>query len=1010
MFRLFATLGVLLISSGQVAFAADVVDVRFKEHEGYSRLVFDFGKTVKYSLDKTTSGKLILGFEQQADVAGELPNKDALRNISGVKVLSDSPLKLSINVPADSRIRDFSIGDRLILDVYNSPGQVQPAREDSDAPQAVQKSVPEPAVKPKKVEAATATALSDEKKEEPAVVPAKAEEAQAHPEEHKEVRLPQPDIPIKIQKPQDVNHNLVALSDTKAFGMAVFELNGKYVFVNDSATFSVIPQFNGPQASVLNPAERLTIDGATAFEVKQLEGFDVLPTGGGLLWRIAISDVEKVRKPVALERLDVVPDRLRSGSLFWPLDKPRKLFEMEDPYTGRMIKIVTVDDANQFTGSAYDFVDLMVLPSAVGLAILPKVDDLEIELGEGGVTVSRPEGLTLASSEMRAIRSVKQKVKRVESGWKNIYHFHDWMFGDVEMLNENRNIILSGFDGERDQSAPEGFLDLAKMYLSNAMGFEALGLLDLVADKVEGISDNHEFKALRAGSEALSGRYQEAFYNLSDEDLSLYPETGYWKAFVLANLGDWQQAIDTMPREFDVLFAYPDWVFNRLAVNLAEIALRAGEVDTAQDLLDEIEHREEHLLPHQKAALAYLQGESSRQQEEYNTTIKTWNKLAAGSDDLYRARAGLALTRLSVERGKISSEDEINNLERLRYAWRGDELEAQVNYWLGKAYFETGEYARALNILREATTYAVGSDLSSRIAAEMRDLYVDLFLGERLSKMSPLDAAALYEQFSELVPSGDQGDQIVERLAERLVQADLLDRASALLEKQLSYRLKGVDAYRVARRLALLKLIDEQPGAALEFLDRAEKEFKALPEESQTEERELELSLLRARAFAFRGRADQAIAMLEALDANSEVHRMMADIAWSAGFWDDAAAALDQVMIDEDISMTRPLTPDHAVLVLNRAVALNLAQDRIALANMREKYTDLMSSTDKGKIFEVVTRPRQRVSLADRETLTSIVAETDLFADFLSDYGDYKNATGIPGEDVVAEEPVEPAQ
>ena len=119
-------------------------------------------------------------------------------------------------------------------------------------------------------------------------------------------------------------------------------------------------------------------------------------------------------------------------------------------------------------------------------------------------------------------------------------------------------------------------------------------------------------------------------------------------------------------------------------------------------------------------------------------------------------------------------------------------------------------------------------------------------------------------------------------------------------------------------------------------------------------------------------------------------HRLRADIAWTAGYWDDAAEALGDVVTDQDISLTRPLKDEHTALLLQQAIALNLAGDRIALANMREKYTDLMTQTSKSKVFEVITRPRQSGALADRETLLSVVSEVDLFKEFLDAY---KNAT-----------------
>ena len=121
-------------------------------------------------------------------------------------------------------------------------------------------------------------------------------------------------------------------------------------------------------------------------------------------------------------------------------------------------------------------------------------------------------------------------------------------------------------------------------------------------------------------------------------------------------------------------------------------------------------------------------------------------------------------------------------------------------------------------------------------------------------------------------------------------------------------------------------------------------------------------------------------------EATPETNALRADIAWKAGYWDDAAEALGDVILDQNISMTRPLEKKQVSLLMQNAIALNLASNRIALANLREKYSELMNQTDKAKIFEVITRPRQSGALADRDTLLGAVNEVDLFSDFLNSY------------------------
>jgi hypothetical protein len=55
-----------------------------------------------------------------------------------------------------------------------------------------------------------------------------------------------------------------------------------------------------------------------------------------------------------------------------------------------------------------------------------------------------------------------------------------------------------------------------------------------------------------------------------------------------------------------------------------------------------------------------------------------------------------------------------------------------------------------------------------------------------------------------------------------------------------------------------------------------------------------------------------------------------------------------------------------------------------------------MTQTDKAKQFEVVTRPRQNILLADRRTIDSIVSEIDLFKGFLDTFKEKPEAAKTP--------------
>ena len=70
--------------------------------------------------------------------------------------------------------------------------------------------------------------------------------------------------------------------------------------------------------------------------------------------------------------------------------------------------------------------------------------------------------------------------------------------------------------------------------------------------------------------------------------------------------------------------------------------------------------------------------------------------------------------------------------------------------------------------------------------------------------MSAIKALSLYYDFRELTPVGRRGDEMVRRLADKLVEVDLLGRAAELLNHQVENRLKGAARSQIAADLAVV--------------------------------------------------------------------------------------------------------------------------------------------------------------------------------------------------------------
>lgn len=972
--------------------ATDVA-VREGRHDGFTRLVFDWPSSVSYDIQEQGSGSYIISFNQDAELDDSELKGQSITNLQNLELLSSSPLKVKLTLPAKASLKPLALGDRVIFDLYDPPsGAVTPdkpyesAQREKVAPtQVVSAPTPSQAalksVAPKSNAAPKAPAKPVENSQPKTAAAITPKEA-----------IPSPANVKTISLKANSEPTLMTLSSSTSFGVAAFEQFGKIWLIADREDPLLTPQISGENAPAFGALQTQSIENGKAFSAALPEqtALKYKGQGGGILWRLFIAPDVSVPDSIEPIRTGVDPLSPRGGRIIWPLQSSAQMLELDDPALGGELIVITVKDTKDFTGRRQDYVDFTVLPSPIGMAIKPKVDDLKVRLVRGGVEISRPTGLAISeeSRAKMARRTMQSKANKMALDENNpeqrIYEFESWKMGGPSALQENRTVILSRIADLSGSERAENLMMMAKAYLANNMAAESIGMLNFAKLELPGIEDTPEFKALRGAANALNWKSADAFEELSGEVLRKFPEINLWRAYTLADLGDWQQAAKVLPpNALSLLYGYPPIIQSRLALSAAEVRLRSGDIKNAGLLLDMVEENARRISTPLRSELAYLKGEKARQQGDQDKTIDLWLKLAKGDDDLYRVKSSLALTRLLFEDGKLSARRSIDKLEGLRYAWRGDDLEANVNYWLGNMYFNEGQFVKGLNIMRDATTYTTNPILAQRIANDMSDSFVNLFTDEGLENVTPLDAVTLYEQFSELVPPSERGNRLVEKLAEHLVKADLLDRAGSLLDYQVKHRLEGYDLFRTAMRLAAIRLIDERPDDAMAAIETAEAKYKELPEELQTENNKLNLTLLRARALSKQGRPDQALAMLQDMKTIPDVNRLRAEIAWGASYWDDSAEALDDVIKDQNISLTRPLSEENASLILRRAIALNLGNDRVALANMRERYTESMLQTEKAKIFEIISRPRQNITLADRETLLSIVSEVDLFADIL---------------------------
>ena len=1010
---LLPALVVLLWAVGCAAALAQSVaqiDVRTGRHDGYSRVVFEWPASTGYAVEKQSDETVVIRFKKSgefdlATVKSDLPsNLLALRE--GDK--QTEQLTVEIDIPEQSRTRDFSIGNRIILDVYDPPGGPV---ESPDKPEASPESVDQ----------------KQENRQQQEVETARTSQAETPPqndayrvENARPVDTPDVDVdPLDDAKPlkeraridEDLppppsryrieeNHT-ITITSTRAIFVSAFERQGDLWIIHNQPDNNVPPKLVGPEKDKFPEFEDVTIgDGFKAFRLGLPANAEVYTEGGGLLWRI---NVVTRRPDIEYTAPRSLFDDNGEASQFWDMPSAHFKVQFEDPDVGDQLIAVGVGKAGDFAGPDRQFVEHSVLPSYAGLVLKPKVDDLSVTLQDRGVLVSRDGGLALSkgqnlrkvfeqdeappqrSEDQSAYNDAAQSEGDDEERIRRIYNFTRWILGGPTSLRENENLLLENLKQADKVGKTENLLSLAKLFIANSRGAEAIGYLNYASDVTPDLAESPEFLALKGAAEAIAGQYQDAFDDYARADLDKYREIDLWRSIVLAGLGDWDQAGSVMPEDTTIVNSYPFPLRPEVALTLAEIALRDGRQDQADDLLAIPKAVSDQLNRFQKAALDYLSGEAHRQRGEKERAVALWEPLAESLDDLHRAKAGLALTKLLYEMGKIDEEEAINRLEQLRYGWRGDTLETRVYQALGDFYLKNRNYLKGLAVLRRGTELSSTPNLSRQITKQMSDAFETLFLTDEINKLSPLEAVSVYEEFQELTPAGEKGDRVIRKLAERLIEVGLLGRAASLIDYLVETRLSGIEASKAALRLASVQILDDKPDAALISLEKAEEFLAASRDPDYALDRDI--ALLKARAYSDKGMAQRAISTLSRIPRQEEnVLKLRADIAWQNGKWNEAARALERLVARERISIQQPLSERQASLILNWAVALNLAGDRRALASLRNRFSTAVEETTRARLFDVVTRARQNTRLTDRETIRAIVSEVDLFEDFLTSY------------------------
>ena len=539
----------------------------------------------------------------------------------------------------------------------------------------------------------------------------------------------------------------------------------------------------------------------------------------GANWTVTVGDMMlEPTQPLSVVRMVQTGGR---ASVTIPFEQPSQLHRLADTDVGDTLLVVTALGPARGFLKPQDFVEFNTLVSTHGVVIQPRADDVAAEVSNDKIAVTRPGGLTLSTATARMAPSTQAATAKpsapAPARQSNLFVLdpHTWGF-DREANFRDRQIQLLAAAAAADeaQRAPAR-LDLARFYLARDLTAEAKGVLDAAAADEQAAADG-SIHVLRAVANIMLGRGADAIKDLSHAAVGDRSDASLWRALAQAQQGKWSEAREGF-RSLDTATAALPVELQRFAFQeAARAAVEARDFGAAQSLLNEFETL--GTARGRDADLAILKGRVMEGLGRLSEAITFYHAAAESSDRPAAARAKLREIALLQSIGDAKRNDAIAALESLTIAWRGDETESEALQFLGRLYAEEGRYRDAFSLMRTALTVYPHSETTRKIQDEAAQAFDLIFLGGKGDTMPAIDALSLFYDFRDLTPVGRRGDEMIRKLADRLVSVDLLDQAAELLQHQVDNRLQGAARAQVAIRLSVIYLMGRKPDRAIHAL------------------------------------------------------------------------------------------------------------------------------------------------------------------------------------------------
>ena len=895
-----------------------IITMRKGEHLNYSRIVFDFPNSVVYHA-AISGNKLKIVF----DIAfipdfGALVSQP-LRWISNPQIVqTDGLMSLEFDVAENSEMINFYLGNKVVIDVYDPT-------------------------------AAKGTVESDniERIQEGAIIKEdETVEVGSNPEGA--------DYTISVAYSEIENGAMITYSTKIPTATAIFERAGRLWVVLetrvpiDNADFETLGRFIKER---IRSFELDTVESATILRYVIKAGQSIGVERDGLNWNISLKDTAAApRNPLAPVEQETGDDEFR---IFVPAEDIGTRLEVVDPIVGDNLTIVPLRSSSRGLPVKRDYTNFILPITAQGLVVQRISDQLAVYRYRNGIAIG---GMDSSLSSLPGGNDP-------DAEYDPLVDFKAWRQGELRDFAELESILLNRMAASNTDKRNAARWTLARFYLAHNRAADAIGILEQMLDDDSQLSAQPKYRAARGIAYTKLAHYDLALFDFGMRELRTNQDIALWRGYIYQLQGENEDAVVEFEKGTDAIGRYDAMERATFVLSAARAFFDVGRIEKAEFEIDQLAGHRLTLKQMQEEVL--MRAEIALSRDDSEAAMLFLNDLALSANRSISARARYVRLKYEIEIGAIAPEDSVEEMERLRYAWRGDDFEMNLLRSLGEIYIKDNNYNDGLDSMRQIVSYFSKTELAKQTSNAMTDIFRDLYLNCKADVMQPFDALDLYYEYKELTPYGAEGDRLIRRMADRLVAVELFEPAIEFLDYQIKDRIKiGVARAQVAGNLAKIFMLDSRPEEAIQII-------RLTRTENMPRDIEIVRNLIEARALYEEERFEESeviAAAMDSLDANL----ILADIYWQTGNW-DRVITINTKILGDGWRTKDELNVDRRLLLLRLAIAYTNNRDQSSLAMLRGRYLEQILEGDFAASFDLLTNPDD---LSSRD-IANIISEID---------------------------------